>query len=242
MDTGQTLTEMVTKQLLEEIRGGIYENQQRLPPEKDIAVSIGVSRTVVRDALSVLEREGFIGRKHGVGTLINHHVLQMQNRMDLEQEFCEEVRVCGFTPSRRLLKVEEMRADELVAHHLKIPVDTPVHGVSCLICADGRPAIYCIDYFPSELIVRGGYSEADFSHCIFDFLAKYCDIDVHMDITGVRAIGADAQVAKHLELAFATPVLYMAELGYTFFGKPVLFSKEYYVDGIFNHTILRKKI
>lgn len=242
MDTNQTLTEIVTKQIMDEIKDGIYKDEKRLPPEKEIALRLGVSRTVVRDALAVLEREGFINRKHGIGTIINHHVLQIANRMDLEQEFCEEVRASGFSPSRKLLEVQKIPADEAIAGRLKIELNAPVYAVSRLIYADERPAIYCIDYFSETLIVRNDYALEDFEASIFDFLTKFCHTDIHMDITEVRAFAADLPVAKNLDIPFATPVLYMGELGYTFFGEPVLFSKEYYNDGIFHHMLLRKKI
>lgn len=90
-----SLTEMATQKILAQIREGEYREAQRLPPEKEIALQIGVSRTVVRDAMAVLEREGFISRKHGLGTVINRHVIAITNRMDLEQEFCEEVRAAA---------------------------------------------------------------------------------------------------------------------------------------------------
>ena len=92
MHEKMSLTEMATQKILAQIREGEYREAQRLPPEKEIALQIGVSRTVVRDAMAVLEREGFISRKHGLGTVINRHVIAITNRMDLEQEFCEEVR------------------------------------------------------------------------------------------------------------------------------------------------------
>ena len=242
MEQIQTLTEQITKRILDEIKNGIYKQSQRLPPEKEIALRIGVSRTVVREALGVLEREGFINRKHGIGSIINHHVLQIQNRMDLEQEFCEEVESCGYIATRKLLNVEEIPADDTIASRLQIDLHTPVHAVSCLIYADNRPTIYSIDYFASSIILRAPYRSGIFDKPIFDFLTEYCDIDIHMDVTQVRAIAANIEVAKHLDLPYATPVLYMAELGYTFFGKPILFSHEYYVDGILHHTLLRKKI
>ena len=36
------------------------------------------------DCLSTLEQEGFISRKHGIGTIINQHVLDVKVRLDLE--------------------------------------------------------------------------------------------------------------------------------------------------------------
>ena len=92
------LSEQVSARLLQELRNGIYADMSRLPPEVDIAAELNVSRTVIRDSLASLEREGFITRKHGVGTIINRHVLAVSARMDFEVEFLDLVRNAGATP------------------------------------------------------------------------------------------------------------------------------------------------
>ena len=50
--------------------------------ELTLAKEMGVSRTLIRDCLSALEREGFISRKHGVGTIVNPHILNATTRME----------------------------------------------------------------------------------------------------------------------------------------------------------------
>ncbi|RPJ75954.1 MAG: FadR family transcriptional regulator, partial [Alphaproteobacteria bacterium] len=41
-----------------------------LPPERDFAEQIGVSRTVLREAIQVLEVKGLLEVKHGIGTIV----------------------------------------------------------------------------------------------------------------------------------------------------------------------------
>ena len=73
------------------MREGAFRGAKYLPSENDLAKRMDVSRTQLRDALARLEREGFISRRHGVGTMINRHVLALAVRMDLEVEFLEMV-------------------------------------------------------------------------------------------------------------------------------------------------------
>ena len=77
--------------LLEEMKTGMFAQCDKLPRETELSELLGISRTQLRDALSELDREGFITRRHGVGTVINRHVLDVQNRMDIETEFLERV-------------------------------------------------------------------------------------------------------------------------------------------------------
>ncbi len=46
--------------------------------ESVLSEKLGISRTQLRDILASLDREGFITRAHGVGTIINRHVLGAQ--------------------------------------------------------------------------------------------------------------------------------------------------------------------
>jgi len=62
----------VVEVLTDAIRGGYYEVGQRLPTENDLALKLGVSRTVLREALSVLRRAGVVSIRRGAtgGTFI----------------------------------------------------------------------------------------------------------------------------------------------------------------------------
>lgn len=242
MNTSLSITEQVTMRLLNELRSGCYQGQDRLPPEQDISASFGVSRTVVRDALSTLEREGFISRKRGVGTVINQHVLQAKTRIDMEEEFLDMVRDIGKTPTSKLLDYREYPSDASISNRLCIPKGDPVLAISRLIYADDTPAIFCTDYIAKCRISNADYQRVDFETPIFDFIQYFCKGEVYMDVSEIRAVPATREIAKVLDVALAEPLLNITDIGYTFYGEPLLTSSEYYVDGIFKHTILRKKI
>ena len=52
----------------------------------------------LRDGMAILEREGFVGRKQGLGTIIYRNVLEVKTRIDLEKEFLDIIAEAGFTP------------------------------------------------------------------------------------------------------------------------------------------------
>lgn len=52
------------------LKGGTYKVGDRLPPERDIAETFNVSRTVVREALIMLELENLIAVKKGSGVYV----------------------------------------------------------------------------------------------------------------------------------------------------------------------------
>lgn len=236
------LSEQITQRLLMEIRSGVYSHDNRLPPEVEIAEYLGVSRTVIRDCLAVLEREGFISRKHGVGTIINRFVINIKTRMDLEQEFLQMIESTGQKADIVYTDFKETIAGEEVAKKLQIKKDDHIFQVKRLITANEKPAIFCVDHIAKKLIKETNYDLEELKKPIFLFLKKYCHVDVYMDVTEVRAVGANELVAGFFKVPEGYPLLYMDEVGYVFKGHPVLYSQEYYMDGIIKHMVLRKKI
>ncbi len=231
----------IRTQLLAAMRDGAYANCDRLPRESALAESMGISRTQLRDVLASLEREGFITRRHGVGTVINRHVLNIQTRMDIELEFLDMIRQSGHKPAVAFVRTADDQADADVARKLHIPVSAPVIRISRLCTADGKPAIYCEDIIEKAL-VSGSYTAKDLKFPIFHFLGQFCDVTPYLDLTDVKPSLADAALSEIFGLPVGAPLLRMDEVDYDIDGKPVFFSRQYFSDGIFNLTVMRKKL
>ena len=241
MNQKPTQSRSIRTQLLSAMREGEYAHCDRLPRESVLSEKLGISRTQLRDILASLDREGFITRRHGVGTVINRHVLGAQARMDIEVEFMDMIRQSGRTPGVAFVRAAEGAADEKAAGQLGIPVGTPVLKISRLCTADGRPAIYCEDIVEKAKL-RHPYTEAELRQPIFDFLQSVCGLSSYLDLTDLRPVAADAFLSGIFQLPEGTPLLNMDEVDYDIDGAPVFVSREYFADGIFHHTVLRKKL
>ncbi|MEA3334356.1 MAG: FadR/GntR family transcriptional regulator [Chloroflexota bacterium] len=66
--------ENLVDQVVLEIEGLIVQGdlapETRLPPERELAEQLGVSRTVVREAVGILVAKGLLETQHGVGTQV----------------------------------------------------------------------------------------------------------------------------------------------------------------------------
>lgn len=67
---GRSLSSGVFKLLTERIRDGRLGAGDKLPPEAELAAELGVSRTVVREAISRLQAAGLLRTRHGVGSFV----------------------------------------------------------------------------------------------------------------------------------------------------------------------------
>lgn len=232
---------LIRMKLLREMKTGELSGCDKLPRELELAKQLNVSRNHLREVLAQLEREGFITRIHGVGTIINHHVMKVKNRMDIEVEFLDIIRQNGYLPGVTHVYIQEEKADCFIAKKLQIPEETEVMRVSRVCTANGKPAIYCEDVFEKTLI-KEKYTLNDFESPIFHFLKKCCYIEAYMDLTQLHAVLSDEKVSKALEIPVGSPLLNMEEVDYDIDGNIVFYSSQYFVDEYFEQTVLRKKL
>jgi GntR family transcriptional regulator len=71
----------IEAQLAERIESGGLQAGERLPPERELARSLGVSRMTVRQALGALARRGLVERGVGRGTVVRAHVARVEGRV-----------------------------------------------------------------------------------------------------------------------------------------------------------------
>jgi len=75
------LYRQIADQLRSLIEHGEYEVGTRLPPERDLATQLGVSRPSVREALIALEVEGLVEVRMGSGVYVRPHDAQQRPRV-----------------------------------------------------------------------------------------------------------------------------------------------------------------
>lgn len=66
----RSLAQEVVEALQAPIRDGRVEPGTKLPSEGEVMAAFGVSRTVVREALSKLQASGLVATRHGVGSFV----------------------------------------------------------------------------------------------------------------------------------------------------------------------------
>jgi GntR family transcriptional regulator len=240
--TRNNADQSVQEELLTKMRQGEFSHSERLPRESILAERLGISRTQLRDSLALLEQEGYISRRQGVGTLINRHILDIPTRMDMEREFMDMVRDSGFKPGISFAQANICPCDERTACRLQIDKDMSVLRMSRLVTADGISAIYCEDFIDVRIIKDWSFDMQTLSMPVFSFLDKYCETGTVIDVTEIHTIVADERLAGMFSVQLGTPLLYMDEVDYDIMGNPVFCSDEYFLDGIIKHTVLRKKI
>ncbi len=236
---GELMSAKVVERLAAELKTGRYAGQDRLPAEVELAAQLGVSRTVVRDALSELEREGFVERVRGIGTVVNRDVVALENRADHKLEFYSMIRARGCEPRSDHLDVTREAADAPLAESLDIRPGDTVLRIHRRVFADDVPVIYSSDAIPLALFDQDKLAKMDLSRPVFDLLEQAAGQQTASTVAHIRAVTGDAQVRRLLSCGEGQALLMLDETFYSRLCRPILHCNTYYTD-FFDFSIVRK--
>ena len=238
---GALLSAHAAQRLLQEIAAGRWAAADRLPPEVELAAALGVSRTVVRDALSELERGGYIERVRGIGTVVNRGVAALDHRMDRKVEFTRRIAESGRTPHTDHLLVTRQAADADAAAALGMTPGQTVLVVTKRMLADDVPVLLCTDTLSLELFGGRRLDGVDFARPIFDILQQECGIQTTSTIAHLRAVPGAAAERRLLRLGPDKALLELQETCYSRLCRPVVRSRTLYTD-YFDFALVRKLV
>ena len=131
------------RQLQERIRKSVAEGRlkpnEALPPERDIATGIGVSRVTVRKAIQALVGEGVIRQRHGSGNFVAEAATRVQMGLSHLKSFTEDMQSRGSATSSRWLErtLSTVSPDE--AMQLRLSPGEPVARFNRLRLANAMP-------------------------------------------------------------------------------------------------------
>ena len=211
----------------------------RLPSELALSLQFSVSRATVRQAITVLERDGLLVRRHGVGTFVNQFALSMATRLEEVWDYSEMIRLSGYEPTSRFEGMTLGPPSPKIAERLVQPSNAEVLTTKDVFFADGIPVIYCEDSIPAGL-VRSAYSDSDLQGPIYRFLEIRCEQRVDHNITEIVPVRANRTLAKLLQCRPGTPLLSFEEVAFNRDGEPLMYSEEYYRPEYFSFTVVRK--
>lgn len=119
----------VEMQLREAIETGRYRAGDRLPTEKVLQETFGVSRVTVRTALHRLEEEGLISTQRGRGTFVTtqgDESKRIERHTARLHSFEEDIKFQGGEPTIEVLAVERVPAPQRMAALLDISEGTEI--------------------------------------------------------------------------------------------------------------------
>jgi DNA-binding GntR family transcriptional regulator len=231
----RSLRHSLASELRARIRSGEWRPGDRIPSEPELARRRTVSRSSMRAAITLLEEEGFVNRKHGSGTYVTYRPAL---RNDLGRNFGVSTQIAstGLQPGAVDVRAGAEPAPDFVAEALGLEVGEPVSTLRRVRTADGRRVVDMTDWCrtdhvpPEELPAIGS---------IYAALTER-DLTVALGVADLTPGNAVGEVAERLRVPTGTLLLTIDQVDRTDDGVAVLVSREHHLADAFSFTVLRR--
>lgn len=234
-------SQMVRADLTKLIKEG-YFSDDLLPSEDTLASMFGVSRVTIRDALANLENLDYISRVQGKGTIINRRVTSLTCRITEGLSFCDLLRQQGYEPSVQDGSVSIIPTVSTIAKKLATGSEE-LYCIKKTFLADGRPAIYCVNYLSTEHVNDKILTFPMDERSIFDLLYEEFDFpEIAYDIINVSPINVDERISEHLTLSEGTAMLMFESLVFDKKEEPIMYNEEYFHPEILRFQEVRNTL
>lgn len=207
------------RKLSDSLRRRAFPPGTRLPGERDLALSVGVSRATLRQALGRLAEEGQLDRSAQRGWFVPRQTVG--EPPSTLQSFTEMARSRGLTPGARVLHqgVRPAAFDE--ARRLHVAPAAKVVELRRLRTMDAVPV--CVDTSVVVLARVPALAEADMTdRSLYDTIEQISDVRIARSSYTVRADACDEATATLLEIEPGAPILIGDEVTYDVYGAAIL--------------------
>jgi GntR family transcriptional regulator len=204
------------------ISGGELRVGDRLPPERDLAEQLRVSRGTIRQALDALAARGLVERGVGRGTFVAAGKVEV--RLHDVAGFTEQMARAGLQASARVLRAGPASAPDQVAEALQIQPGAPVARIERLRLAGRLPLTLEDSWIPSARFP--GIEELDLRGSVYGLMR---DLYGHAPVRVVEALEpvvAQEHSADVLGVAPGSPLMLVERTAYDADGVAVEYARD----------------
>jgi len=217
------MADLVYRQVMRDLKQRIHQNEfpnKRLPDERSLSESYGVSRSSVKRALSILANQGIIFKKRGSGTFINP--LYMKNQTIFQYEgsnlgITDSMQSAGNTPGIKLLGFNVVPASPEIQQDLFLEPGDFVYEIKRLRLFNDQPFMIETGYIPIK--IAPNLSQQTVSSSIFNYLESQ-DKVVTKSFMSIQASPSTAEDQELLHLKPTEPVGIMEGIFFLDDGTP----------------------
>jgi len=215
----------IEEELASRIERGVLEPGTRLPAERELAQSLGVSRMTLRQALSRLDHRGLVERAQGSGTFVSQPKLRHQ--ANILRGFFRETAGQGVVPTSQTIERTTAFATRALAATLDLRIGEEVYKVVRLRFARGNPVVFETSYFPAKLYP--GLIDLDLDHeSIYRLMEDRYGARPVRGEQSMESIAAEPAEAQLLNVPPGAPLMLLERTAWDAAGRPVEHARDLY--------------
>ncbi len=226
------LYEILRKHILE----GIYKEGDLLPSENELCIIHSMTRPTVRQALSDLVNDGFIKKQKGKGSIVH----QLPKGIGILSVAGTTSALSGQNLETRILVKPNVKqwADPFMFNLSEAEKNSGCIYMERLRLVNRKPLFYDITYIPNINLPR--FTSRSFENkSLFDTLRGFYQIEVKGGEQKLRAIPANKEIGKYLEVPAGQPILHLERkidtnrVGFCFYSSLYCNTEDHALFGIF---------
>jgi GntR family transcriptional regulator len=233
----EPLHAIIAGEIKKKIRDGTYPPESRLPAETDFSAELQVSRATLREALSLLEREGFITRLHGVGSFVRGPEQQMVSSFTKRETMIDLIALSGYHATIRMLESRSGVLDAETCADLELPDGSEGLIFSALYSASEMPLVFTKEYAPLALFPRAPLFLRDDCADLSDFLARNTRHPPVATLTKLKGVLPSEEVMRTLMIDPNSPVIRQRFIVYDKTKRPIGCGYDFLNSSWFEFTL-----
>lgn len=240
--TRETLPVRISQILRGRIREGVWDSTGRLPTEGELCAEFDVSRVTVRQAIKLLESQGLVESRQGIGTMIADGTAMVHAGLQELKSITETIAEMGLEPTMEHRSKLVRAATETEVDHFNVAPKSPVLDLHRVIRADGEVVAFLDDVMP--MWVFGDESAAaGLEGSVFSYLREHTDVRPRRAVAEVHPRPSLPESWDGDPATRETPpdamYLLLDQIQVDDRGRPFMHTRAHFVDGRFRFVVLR---
>lgn len=231
---------LVKDEILNYIHENSFEAGALLPPENHFASQLGISRGTLREAMRILEEEGVIRRKQGLGTLICDTKSLIRSTLDINESVTEMLVGKDMKPGSSDTKIEKIEASRKLAEKLNLRPGEPVISLTRVRTANDVPVAHTIDFLPLSIIPET-FSQDFGGGSLYTYMEERLGIELTNSMLRIQPVKASKYIARRLDIKQGALLLLLEQTDTNTNNVPILYSEEYFVADRFEFIVYRRR-
>ncbi|QNN24089.1 GntR family transcriptional regulator [Planctomycetales bacterium ZRK34] len=215
------------------IREPAYRKGKLLPPETELAMRLGISRSTLRAGIERLVNEGLLVRKRGHGTRVVPPGTH-SSRMESWESFTREMAAQGVAVQTFTTQYELRRAPAVVADAFEIKRNTRIYVLERVRGFEDKRVVHFLSWFHPRLKLTG---DEDFARPLYEVLESTCCVRAQHSHECITAVAADDVLAGALEVPVGAPLLKRERRVTDPGDRPIEYAINHYRCDRFEYTI-----
>lgn len=232
----KTQYQVIYESIKDKIDAEVYSIGDHIPSENDLCKSFNTTRPTVRQALSLLVKNGYIKRIHGKGSI----VIEKSKTLGI-------LSIKGTTSGQQeeLLETIVIKKPESMSWPKDFPfqIDESVQSLGCIYFerlrkVNGELVVFEKTYLTNLNIPR--FTSRNLNNTsLFEVLSKHHGVEVEEGVQNISAIKANKEIASLLEIEVGSPLVYLqrridtSKKGFTIYSFVYCNSDKYTLQSTF---------